>query len=163
MADSHPVQAASTNTPVQSPLSLFMPLASSQEIPAVLGLLQAKQSELGAALNAIHTVHFARFMLLNVDGTDTLVLFTEYDGDFRKYVGDFVNQLGSIFDALLAHVADPPPTPVSQNLNAFVDWVQVHDRTTPQQGLLTFYSAYPDQTVISILKHAKSDATPANS
>jgi hypothetical protein len=151
MSDATQVQAASTNTSVQSPLSLFMPLASPQDIPTVLQLLQEKQTELGQALNSIHTVHFARFMLLNVDGVDTLVLFTEYDGDFTKYVEDFVNQLGPIFDALLAHVADPPPTPVSQNIDAFVAWVKSHDRTTPQQGLLTFYSAYPNLTVINIL------------
>jgi hypothetical protein len=156
MANATPAPSAPTNTSVQSPLSLFMKLASPQDIPAVLGLLQEKQTELGSALNSIHTVHFARFMLLNVDGADTLVLFTEYDGDFKTYVADFVNQLGPIFDALLVHVADPPPTPVSQNLEAFADWVHAHDRTTPQQGLLSFYSAYPDLTVINILRHAKS-------
>lgn len=154
MADSASTQSPLPEPFVQSPLSLFMPLASSSEVPAVLELLQKYRSELGNALDTIHTVHFARFMLINVDSIETLVLFTEYDGDFATYVKDFVAKLGPIFDGLLAHIADPPPTPVSDYADEFVAWVQKHDRTSPQQGLLTFYSAYPRLTVVDILSQS---------
>lgn len=153
MADSAATQSP-LPTPVQSPLSLFMPLASPEDVAAVIQLLQQNQAVLGGALDTIHTVHFARFMLLNVDGTQNLVLFTEYDGNFVTYVKDFVAKLGPIFDALLAHVADPPPTPVADHADEFVTWVQKHDRTTPQQGLLRFYSAYPRLTVVDILSQS---------
>ncbi len=137
---------ASSNTTVQSPLSLFMPLAPGTDLSTVGQLLAQYQSELGDALNSIHTVHFARFMFLNLNNTPTLALFTEFDGDFKTYVLDFVAQLGPIFDALLAHVADPPPTPVSAHPDEFVTWVDQHN---PQP--LTFYSAYPNYTVLQIL------------
>jgi hypothetical protein len=136
---------------VQSPLSLFMPLAN---VDSAFALLKEKQSELGGALNSIHTVHFARFMLLNLNNQPTLALFTEYDGDFTTYVKDFVAKLGPIFDALLANVVDPPPTPVADNVDAFVSWVQAHDYNTPEKGLLTFYSAYPQLTVVDILSQS---------
>lgn len=154
MTDSTSVQTPLPTPSVQSPLSLFMPLASPEDVQAVLQLLAQNRSQLVNALDTIHTVHFARFMLLNVDGTQTLVLFTEYDGSFTTYVKDFVAKLGPIFDGLLAHVVDPPPTPVADHADEFVAWVHAHDRTTPQQGLLTFYSAYPSLTVVDILSQS---------
>jgi hypothetical protein len=133
-------------TPVQHPLSLFMKIAPGTDMNTVGQLLAQYQTQLGDALNSIHTVHFARFMLLNIDNAPTLALFTEYDGDFNTYVLDFVAQLGPIFDALLAHVADPPPTPVADHPDEFVTWVDQHN---PKP--LTFYSAYPTLTVVDIL------------
>ena len=141
-----------TEPGVQSPLSLFMPLADPN---CALKVLQDYRSELGAALDKVGTVHFARFMVLNVDNQQTLALFTEYDGDFTKYVKDFINQIGQIFDALLACVVNPPSTPVADHVDEFVAWVQQHNRTTPEEGLLTFYSAYPRLTVVQILGPGK--------
>ncbi len=152
MTDATPSASSSANASgVQSPLSLFMPLADPN---AAFSLLREKQSELGGALNSIRTVHFARFMVLNLNNQPTLALFTEYDGDFTTYVKDFVAKLGPIFDALLANVIDPPPTPVADHADEFVAWVQEHDYNTQEKGLLTFYSAYPTLSVVDILSQS---------
>jgi len=47
------------------------------------------------------------------------------------------------FDALFQHIADPPPAPVAQNREAFIEWVREHD--LPHSG---FFSAYPESKVV---------------
>lgn len=138
-----------TTVAVQSPLNLFMPLASPDTISQLEQTLGQNQEQLSEALTSISTVHFARFMLLNLDGKPTLALFTEYDGDFTTYVKDFVAKLGPIFDAMLQFVADPPALPVADHADEFVAWVQAHNPAP-----LTFYSAYPQLSVVDILAAA---------
>ena len=54
-------------------------------------------------------------------------------------------QAGSVFDAIFQHVVDPPPTPVAQNAEAFVEWAAAH-LLTP----VNLYTAYPDVTAKEI-------------
>ncbi|MGD9890773.1 MAG: hypothetical protein AB7U18_05705 [Dehalococcoidia bacterium] len=93
--------------------------------------------------DAIGTLHDARFVQLN---DNTVGLFTTYDGDLDTYVMDFTKHLGDVFDLLLPHTIDSPPLPVEKNVQAFIDWVRVHDLPS----VSGVYSAYPTLSVQDI-------------
>ncbi len=98
--------------PVQQPFTLIMPTRSPGDRRALeaklthLLALPQDQNPLTAALDAIGTVHFARFVF--VDDTRLTFVMT-YDGDMTAYVNEFVDHLGPVFDMLLQHMADAPP------------------------------------------------------
>jgi hypothetical protein len=50
-----------------------------------------------------------------------------------------------VFDAILRHVGDPPPTPVAANVDAFVKWTATH-----LIRAVNLYTAYPDVTAKEI-------------
>ena len=138
-----------TGTTVQSPLTLVMPVR-----PDARAALRAEVEQLQAlprdrnpvitALDAIGTVHFARFVFLDDDAR--LAVITTYDGDFERYIMDFVDHIGPVFDMLLRHMVDPPPLPVQQHPEDFLAYVRRHDL-----GCVgPFYSAYPTRPVIDI-------------
>jgi hypothetical protein len=138
-----------TGTTVQSPLTLVMPVR-----PDARAALRAEVEQLQAlprdrnpvitALDAIGTVHFARFVFLDDD--ERLAVITTYDGDFERYIMDFVDHIGPVFDMLLRHMVDPPPLPVQQHPEEFLAYVRRHDL-----GCVgPFYSAYPTRPVIDI-------------
>jgi hypothetical protein len=96
------------------------------------------------ALNTIRTVHFARFVFI---GGRRLAVITTYDGSFEHYILDFVAELHGTFDQLLAHVEGwPEGWSVRDHPDEFLAFVQ--ERDLPCVG--TFYSAYPDSSVMAI-------------
>jgi hypothetical protein len=136
-------------TQVQSPLNLMLTITEGQNI-AILTYVLSQSQVINAGLDAVGTVHFARFLpesgfASQPPTSQTLWVLTEYDGTFDNYIKDFVNQMGPIFDKLLSYVVDPPPLPVEQNLAAFGKWVQSHNMQS------NLYSAYPACTVQMIL------------
>lgn len=146
-----PPPAPVTKAPqVQSPLTLVMPLKSAQHAQAlrqmIEGLAAAPVNPIEVALEALGSVHFARFVLLEND--TRLAVITSYDGDFERYVMDFVDHLGPEFDELLAAVADwPADQPVQEHRDAFLDYVRAHDL----RCVGSFYSAYPELPAIDIV------------
>ena len=67
----------------------------------------------------------------------------EYDGSFDDYIGDFVNVVGTVFDALLQFiVGGAAVTPVASNVAAFSAFVTANDASqhAPNNGL---FQAYP--------------------
>ena len=138
-----------TGTTVQSPLTLVMPVR-----PEARAALRAEVEQLQAlprdrnpvitALDAIGTVHFARFVFLD---DERLAVITTYDGDFARYIMDFVDHIGPVFDQLLQHVVDPPPLPVRAHREEFLAYVREHDLGC----VPPFYSAYPTRPVVDIL------------
>ena len=137
-----------TGTTVQHPLTLVLPIRPDARaaLRAEVDRLQAlppEENPVIAALEAIGTVHFARFVFLD---DERLAVITTYDGDFERYIMDFVDHVGPVFDVLLQHVADPPPLPVQQHPEEFLAYVRRHDL-----GCVgTFYSAYPTRPVVDI-------------
>ena len=143
-----------------SPLTLMMPIIPGTN-PVEIGAALAKyQKQIDDALTSIGTVHYARFLLLDRStpnlqpggSADQLVLavITEYDGSFQAYIGDFVAQIGDVFNALLTFVVGGAAvTPVQSNAAAFMAFVTANDASEhdPNKGL---YSAYP-QTVTQII------------
>ena len=136
-------------TPVQSPLNLMLAITPGQNL-AILSYVSSQSATIDNGLNAVGTVHFARFLpepgfASNPPTSQTLWVLTEYDGSFDQYIADFVKQMGPIFDKLLSFVTDPPPLPVEKNIAAFGKWVQAHNAPS------NLYSAYPACTVQMIL------------
>ena len=144
-----------------SPLTLMMPIVPGTSLAELAGTLAKYQTEIDTALTSIGTVHYARFLLLDRStanlqpgGTPSsemvLAVITEYDGSFQAYIGDFVAQIGQVFDALLQFVVGGQALiPVANNVAAFNAFVAANDASQhqPNGGL---YQAYP-QTVQQVL------------
>jgi hypothetical protein len=141
------------NQPVQNPLTLVMKAKSPQDYTMLrqtiehIQSLPPEQNPVIIALDKLASVHFARFVFLD---PDQLAVITTYDGDFVDYINDFTNELGEVFDRLLAHVADAPPLPVQTYREEFLEFIRARD--LPCVG--TFYSAYPTCTVLDVLDGA---------
>jgi hypothetical protein len=139
----------SNGTQVQSPLNLMLTVAEGQN-QAILAYVFSQSVVIDAGLNAVGTVHFARFLpepgfTSNPPTSQILWVLTEYDGTFDQYIQDFVSQMGKVFDTLLSYVVNPPPFPVEDNMAAFGQWVSSHNQPS------NLYSAYPTCTVQTIL------------
>jgi hypothetical protein len=138
----------------QNPLTLVMTLKSPEDAAQLEAFLVEKaalpddQNPIRIALNAIGTVHFARFTFL--ENKTKFAIITEYDGKFEKYLQDFAAKIGPVFDKVFSHMVGGPPAPVSQNVEAFMDYVRANDL-----GAVSFYSAYPDLTVLDIKQLAE--------
>jgi hypothetical protein len=79
--------------------------------------------ELFRAEDAIGTVHYSRFTVLS---EKTLLFLGDFDGEFGELMLELGKQAGPVFDTIFAHVENPPPTPVSNNAEAFVEWAADH-------------------------------------
>src|SRR5689334_9335151 len=88
-----------------------------------LQALPTKENPVVAALDKLGTVHFARFVFL---GDDQVAVITTYDGDFDRYINDFIDEIGDVFNALLAHV-DRSLVPVQSHRAEFLKFVKDHD------------------------------------
>ena len=101
--------------------------------------------------DSVGTLHFAHFAPL----ADThLGFFTVFDSTFEKYMEDFTEKIGPVFDLMFKYVSDPPPTPVAKNAKAFLDY-----SGGMNQPAIGFYSAYPGlavQDIRALLADAKS-------
>lgn len=127
---------------LQRLMNLVMPLKDKTAV----GRAKAAQAiatnldEIFAGLDNVGNVHFARFIILD----NNLCMFSEYDGDFTNYIRDFVSQIGSVFDGVVALIEGGDAVlPTESNIEAFIDWVRDHD----------LYQ-FPDQ-VTDILRYGK--------
>ena len=139
-----------TPVAVQNPLTLIMTIRSDSDYQQLHALLQKIQSAppdknpIWIALNQLKIVHFARFIFL--ENNTKLAVITTYDGSFEDYINDFIDAIGDVFNALLAHMDGAPPLPVQKNRQEFLDYVRANDL----RGIEPFYSAYPKATVLDI-------------
>ena len=135
--------------PVQNPLTAVMKAKSPEDYAALQQLVEhlqslpPEQNPVTVALNKLGTVHFARFSLL---GNDQIAVITTYDGAFDRYINEFIDEIGDVFNALLAHVENAPPLPVQTFRQEFLDYIRTIDR----RCVGAFYSAYPERTVLDI-------------
>ncbi|MGH3866581.1 MAG: hypothetical protein ACRDQ4_10675 [Pseudonocardiaceae bacterium] len=136
--------------PTQNPLTLVLKAKSPDDSAALRQLVEKIQSlppdqnPVTIALNKLGNVHFARFAFL---GPDQLGVITTYDGDFDAYINEFIDTIGDVFNALLAHVENAPPLPVQTYRQEFLSYI----RTVDCRCVGLFYSAYPERTVLDIL------------
>lgn len=75
------------------------------------------------AADIIGTIHYSRFTVLS---EKTLLFLGDFDGEFSQLMADFAKLAGPVFDAIFQHVVDPPPTPVADHADAFVEWTAGH-------------------------------------
>lgn len=122
--------------------TLSFPLKSPADAKFVAEQLPPLMPQLFAAEDTIGSVHYSRFTVLS---DKTLLFLGDFDGEFGVLMTDLARHAGPVFDAILQHVDNPPPTPVADYAEAFVEW--------PASQLvqaLNLYTAYPDVTAQEI-------------
>lgn len=87
------------------------------------------------------TIHFARWVV--IDGGKRFVFFSNFDGSFDEYLGDFVDNNGWGLNAIYSASVGYPRTffmfgEGSYNIIEFLGWGRISQVTTP-----LWYSAYP--------------------
>ena len=171
----------SQNDQVSHGLNLVLELdPAPNKLPLLLWDIVIAQDKIKRALAELSFVHYARFVP-SWDGR-ALMVTTEFDGPLDPYVRDFVIALGDVFDTLLSYVKTPPPMPIRENPDEFIEWVSEWNRVPfglrsigalfPKGFDYPLYCAYPDKTVIDIagprarpfpaLDHPAANVDPAD-
>jgi hypothetical protein len=132
----------------QSHFTLSFPLRSPADAKALTEQLPPLMPDLFKAEDAIGTIHYSRFTVLS---EKTLLFLGDFDGELGALMADLAKHAGPVLDAIFQHVNDPPPTPVADNADAFVEWVAEH-----LLHAVNIYSAYPDVTAQEIKALAAS-------
>ena len=102
-------------------------------------------------LNGIGSIHFARWVLLD---DDSVLFFSNYDGSWEAYLGDFVDKAHIYLTAVWSNTKWFPDTnglvfAGAAKENAFKQWTR-----TFQVENRIWYSAYKTLTVSQVLKNA---------
>ena len=140
-----------------SPLTLLLPVSEGHtplEIAAKLGEYGSKLNE---ALKAVGTVHYARALMFDRRSPNlqprfdppqkgeapfVIAVITEFDGDFDRYIHDFVSKVGEVFDALLQFVPGGKEiTPVASHEDAFRKLLAANDASHKLPALFQAYTA----------------------
>jgi hypothetical protein len=103
-------------------------------------------------LGGIATIHFARWSLLT-DGT--LVFFSNYDGSWESYLGDFIDKAHIFLTAIWTNTKWFPKTSFlvlegASSESSFKRWTRTFQRRNQ-----IWYSAYGNLTVTNVLNNAK--------
>ncbi len=109
-------------------------------------------------LGGIPTIHFARWML--IDGGDRLLFFSNFDGSWENYLGDFVDRASAGLTGVWSNTVEFPPTKNlicdgAQRAEAFKNWTRKYQIETQ-----VWYSAYPDVSVVNQLDALRLCQTP---
>ena len=126
----------------QNHFTLSFPLKSPADAKALAEELPPLMPELFQAEDTIGTIHYSRFTVLS---EKTLLFLGDFDGEFGQLMADLAKHAGPVFDAIFQHVDNPPPTPVADNADAFVEWTAEH-----LLHAVNLYTAYPDVTAKEI-------------
>src|SRR5580693_3051861 len=101
----------------QNHFTLSFPLKSPADAKALSDGLPSLMPALFHAEDAIGTIHYSRFTVLN---EKTLLFLGDFDGEFGALMSELAKQAGPVFDAIFQHVDNPPTSPVASNADAFV-------------------------------------------
>ena len=134
----------------QSHFTLSFPLKSPADANVLAEQLPAMMPDLFDAYDKIGRVHYSRFTILS---ERTLLFLGDFDGEFDHLMTDLAKLAGPVFDGILRHVAEPPPTPVAANVDAFANWTNAH-----LLEAVNIYTAYPGVTAKEIKAVAQAAA-----
>jgi hypothetical protein len=126
----------------QSHFTLSFPLKSPADAKAIAEQLPSMMPALFQAEDSIGTIHYSRFTLLS---DKTLLFLGDFDGEFGTLMTELAVHAGPVFDAIFSHVGNPPPTPVADNAESFVEWLAAHALHP-----VNIYTAYPEVTAKEI-------------
>jgi hypothetical protein len=126
----------------QNHLTLRFPLKSSADANALASSLPPLMAAYFDAADRIGTIHYSRFTILS---EKTLLFLGDFDGEYSGLMTALAKESGPLFDSIFQRVDHPPPTPVADHVDAFVEWTAEH-LLQP----VNLYSAYPDVTVKEI-------------
>lgn len=117
----------------------------------VLGItsLLARTVAIAGNLLGIPTIHFARWILM--DDNRRLLFFSNYDGSWTSYIGDFVDKAKLGLTAVWGHTDRFPPSRWlvlggAAYIAPFSDWSHQHNVFAP-----LYYRAYPSATVADLI------------
>ena len=115
----------------------------------IIGVL-AKIYFITGQLGGIPTIHFARWILM--DNDRRLLFFSNYDGSWASYLGDFVDRANYGLTAVWSNTESFPPSKFlfwggAQHIETFKQWSRQHNVLAP-----IWYSAYPDETLWNLQK-----------
>ena len=123
-------------------------------LPIVLWLVEQARQTIAyeGTLGGISSIHFARWIDL---GDGTLLFFSNYDGSWEAYLGDFVDKAHIYLSAVWSNTKWFPRTFAlllggASKESEFKQWVR-----TCQVENQIWYSAYPELTVLDVLRNAK--------
>lgn len=102
----------------------------------------AKRLSPPGSLVGISTIHFVRWLL--IDDGRRLMMLSDYDNSWENYIDEFAEMILSGLDAIWGTAVAFPPDG-ARDLPAFKRFLRSHQ--VPSE---TFFSAYPDQTVLNI-------------
>ena len=126
----------------QNHFTLSFPLKAPADAKALAEQLPPLMPGLFQAADTIGTIHSSRFTVLN---EKTLLFLGDFDGEFSQLMDELAKYAGPVFDAISHHVDSPPPTPVADHADAFVEWAAGH-----LLRAATLFTAYPDVTAKEI-------------
>ena len=125
---------------------------------AVLGAINllARHAYTQGELGGIPTIHFARWVI--IDGGRRLLFFSNYDGSWERYLGDFIDQASVGLTGVWSNTRGYPKTRWlffggATNEEQFKQWTRDHQLFTQ-----VWYSAHPTETVRNILQNAAVSA-----
>jgi hypothetical protein len=126
----------------QNHFTLSFPLKSPADAKAIAEELPPLMASFFQAEDTIGTIHYSRFTVLS---EKTLLFLGDFDGEFGQLMADLAKLAGPVFDAILQHVVDPPPTPVTDHADSFAEWTADH-----LLKAINLYTAYPGVTAKEI-------------
>jgi hypothetical protein len=105
------------------------------------------------SLGTITTIHFARWVF--IDNNRRLLFFSNYDGSWESYLGDFIDKASLGLTGIWGNTVDFPRTRFlvfdgATNEESFKEWTRGHQILTH-----VWYSAHPTETVRNILANAQ--------
>jgi hypothetical protein len=92
----------------QNHFTLSFPLKAPADANLLAEQLPPMMPNLFQATDTIGRVHYSRFTVLS---ERTLLFLGDFDGEFDQLMADLAKLAGPVFDAILRHVDNPPPTP----------------------------------------------------
>ncbi len=104
-------------------------------------------------LGDIPTIHFARWVL--IDHGQRLLFFSNYDGSWESYLGDFVDKAAKPLSAIWSNTLGFPVTTAlawggAKDEERFKTWARAQQLRTQ-----VWYSAYPDLSVRNVLDNTE--------
>jgi hypothetical protein len=126
----------------QNHFTLSFPLKAPADAKALSEQLPPLMPAMFKAEDSLGTIHYSRFTVLS---DKTLLFLGDFDGEFAQLIADLAKATGPVFDAIFQHVVDPPPSPVAEHADAFVEWSAEHLVTA-----VNLYTAYPGVTAKEI-------------
>jgi hypothetical protein len=126
----------------QSHFTLSFPLKTPADAKSIAEQLPPLMPTMFKAEDSLGTIHYSRFTVLS---GKTLLFLGDFDGEFTQLMADLAKASGRVFDAIFQHVVGPPPSPVADHVDAFVEWTAEHLVTA-----VNLYTAYPGVTAKEI-------------
>ena len=119
--------------------------------------LLAKTVFITGQLGGIPTIHFARWLL--IDNDRRLLFFSNYDGSWASYLGDFVDKANYGLTSVWSNTDNFPSTRFlffggAQHIEEFKAWSRYSN-----EYAAVWYSAYPNATVRNITEAVQISET----